>query len=66
MKSNARSSSEVNVFTIDCKDIILREYLIDDLDVFHSLTWQPEIYEYKNRERLVRSTFFVGEAMTAS
>lgn len=63
MKSNARSSSEVNVFTIDCKDIILREYLIDDLDVFHSLTWQPEIYEYLpgwNASREQREDWFIN------
>ncbi|WP_235550891.1 GNAT family N-acetyltransferase [Paenibacillus sp. Soil787] len=38
--------SEQNIFTIDCKDVYLREYIIDDLDQFHSLTWQPEIHEY--------------------
>ncbi|KQX46886.1 GNAT family N-acetyltransferase [Paenibacillus sp. Root444D2] len=38
--------SEQNIFTIDCKDVYLREYIIDDLDQFHSLTWQPEINEY--------------------
>lgn len=24
----------------------LREYILDDLDQFHSLTWQPEIHKY--------------------
>ncbi|WP_307601742.1 GNAT family N-acetyltransferase [Paenibacillus sp. V4I9] len=38
--------SEQNIFTIDCRDVYLREYIIDDLDQFHSLTWQPEIHEY--------------------
>ncbi|MCY9662767.1 hypothetical protein P5G65_25655 [Paenibacillus chondroitinus] len=38
--------SESNIFTIDCKDVYLREYTLDDLDQFHLLTWQPEIYEY--------------------
>lgn len=46
MSSNTHSTSEENVFKIDCKGIILREYIIDDLDEFHSLTWQPEIYEF--------------------
>lgn len=32
--------------SIDCKDIILREYQLGDLDKLHELTWQPEIYEY--------------------
>ncbi|TXK70845.1 GNAT family N-acetyltransferase [Paenibacillus sp. N3.4] len=40
------ATSEENIFTIDCKDIILREFIIDDLERFHSLTWQPEIHEY--------------------
>jgi len=34
------------VFTIDCRDVLLREFLVDDLDKFHALTWQPEIHEY--------------------
>jgi RimJ/RimL family protein N-acetyltransferase len=35
-----------NIFTIECKDVYLREYTLDDLNPFHSLTWQPEIHEY--------------------
>ncbi|MFC5701036.1 GNAT family N-acetyltransferase [Cohnella faecalis] len=31
---------------IDCRDVYLREYILDDLEKFHSLTWQPEIHEY--------------------
>ncbi len=46
MNSNTHSTSDENIFKIDCKDIILREYIIDDLDEFHSLTWQPEIHEF--------------------
>jgi RimJ/RimL family protein N-acetyltransferase len=34
------------IFIIDCKDVYLREYTPDDLEQFHSLTWQPEIHEY--------------------
>ncbi|MDQ0885886.1 RimJ/RimL family protein N-acetyltransferase [Paenibacillus sp. V4I9] len=41
-----KTLSEQNIFTIDCRDVYLREYIIDDLDQFHSLTWQPEIHEY--------------------
>lgn len=37
---------ETNLFTIECKDIILREYRYEDLDDIHTLTWQPEIYEF--------------------
>ncbi|MEK3916200.1 GNAT family N-acetyltransferase [Paenibacillus sp. FSL H7-0331] len=38
--------SDKNIFTIECKDVYLREYTLDDLNQFHSLTWQPEIHEY--------------------
>lgn len=41
-----RADSNNDVFTIECEDIILREYRIEDLDEFYALTWQPEIYEY--------------------
>ncbi|MGF7047841.1 RimJ/RimL family protein N-acetyltransferase [Paenibacillus sp. DS2015] len=46
MNSNTHSNSEEHIFKIDCTDIILREYIIDDLEEFHSLTWQPEIHEF--------------------
>ncbi|NIK75501.1 RimJ/RimL family protein N-acetyltransferase [Paenibacillus castaneae] len=46
MNTNTRSVSEQNMFSIDCKDVILREFIVTDLDKFHSLTWQPEIYEF--------------------
>ncbi|CAI6087331.1 GNAT family N-acetyltransferase [Cohnella sp. JJ-181] len=32
--------------TIECQDIILREYRIEDLDKLHEISWQPEIYQY--------------------
>ncbi|MBP1993023.1 GNAT family N-acetyltransferase [Paenibacillus eucommiae] len=35
-----------NVFTIECADIILREYRIEDLDEFYALTQQSEITEF--------------------
>lgn len=35
-----------NDFFIECEDIILTEYRAEDLDAIHSLTWQPEIYEF--------------------
>ncbi|WP_159887944.1 GNAT family N-acetyltransferase [Paenibacillus puerhi] len=46
MDTNTHSISEENTFTIDCKDVILREFIDTDLDTFHLLTWQPEVYEY--------------------
>lgn len=33
-------------FTIECEDIILREYRIEDLDELYNLTQQPEIMEF--------------------
>ncbi|WP_342415004.1 GNAT family N-acetyltransferase [Paenibacillus sp. FSL R10-2782] len=40
--------SEKNPYSlsIECKDIILREYQLEDLDQLQVLTWQPEIYEF--------------------
>ncbi|MSU02516.1 GNAT family N-acetyltransferase [Tissierella sp. DSM 105185] len=34
------------VFTIDCKDIVLREFRLEDLDELYNLTLQPEITDY--------------------
>ncbi|NOU98865.1 GNAT family N-acetyltransferase [Paenibacillus planticolens] len=46
MKKENQSASKDNDFTIECKDIILREYRVEDLDEFHELTWQPDISEF--------------------
>lgn len=46
MGNNSSSNSTENFFIIDCKDVMLREFIVSDLDQFHSLTWQPEIYEF--------------------
>ncbi|AIQ23067.1 GNAT family N-acetyltransferase [Paenibacillus sp. FSL H7-0737] len=35
-----------DLFTIECKDILLREFRVEDLDEFHALTTQPEIIEF--------------------
>lgn len=35
-----------DIFTIECKDILLREFIVEDLDEFHALTMQPEIIEF--------------------
>lgn len=43
---SANYAFEDKCFTVDCKDVYLREYILDDLKKFHSLTWQPEIHEY--------------------
>ncbi|NUU60710.1 GNAT family N-acetyltransferase [Paenibacillus agri] len=46
METHTHYHAEDNTFSIDCQDIILREYIVTDLDAFHSLTWQPEIHEF--------------------
>ncbi|APB70284.1 N-acetyltransferase [Paenibacillus polymyxa] len=40
--------SEKNPYSlsIECKDIILREYQLEDLNQLQVLTWQPEIYGF--------------------
>lgn len=43
--SNSQNISK-NLFTIECNDILLREYRAEDLDELHNLTWQPHFYEY--------------------
>lgn len=39
-------STKNHQITINCKDIILREYRMEDLDKLHEITWQPEVFEY--------------------
>ena len=34
------------VFTIECKDIVLREFRLEDLEELYALTLQPEITDY--------------------
>lgn len=46
MSCNIHPAGQEKAFTIDCKDVILREFIIADLGRFHSLTWQSEINEY--------------------
>lgn len=44
--SNTINLNNVNskkVFTIECKDIVLREFQLEDLDAIYNLTLQPEI-----------------------
>ncbi|WP_127531650.1 GNAT family N-acetyltransferase [Paenibacillus kobensis] len=35
-----------SIFTIECRDIILREYQVEDLDDLQNVTWQPHFYEF--------------------
>ncbi|SDW24278.1 GNAT family N-acetyltransferase [Paenibacillus sp. CF384] len=53
----------MNLFTIDCKDVLLREFIAEDLESFHALTWQPEIYEFLpgwNVPREQREDWFIN------
>jgi len=43
--SNSQDISK-NIFTIECRDIILREYQVEDLDELQNITWQPHFYEF--------------------
>nr|WP_260858140.1 GNAT family N-acetyltransferase [Bacillus sp. FJAT-22090] len=33
------------VFTIDCGEIVLREFRMEDADAIYELTSQPEVYK---------------------
>ncbi|CAM4023160.1 GNAT family N-acetyltransferase [Lederbergia lenta] len=35
-----------NVFTIDCGEVLLREFRIEDVDAIYELTSQPEVYTF--------------------
>lgn len=40
---HTKHTAKNDIFTIDCKDIVLREYLIEDVEALCALTRQPEI-----------------------
>nr|WP_308743428.1 hypothetical protein [uncultured Anaerocolumna sp.] len=44
--TNSYKQNSKNVFTIDCKDIMLREFQLEDLDAIYNITLQPEIKEF--------------------
>ena len=35
-----------NLFTIDCGEILLREFRVEDADAIYEITSQPEVYEF--------------------
>lgn len=43
---NDQDITSRKIFTIECKDIILREFQLEDLDEIYALTLQPEITEF--------------------
>lgn len=44
--SNSYNLNSKNVFTIECKDIVLREFQMEDLDAIYNITLQPEVKEF--------------------
>ncbi len=45
-KRNFNCISTENLFMIECEDIILREFRLEDVDELYGLTLQPEIIDY--------------------
>lgn len=35
-----------NLFTIDCGEILLREFSVEDVDAIYEITSQAEVYTY--------------------
>lgn len=44
--SENKITNAKEVFTIDCSDIVLREFRLEDLDELYNLTLQPEITDF--------------------
>jgi RimJ/RimL family protein N-acetyltransferase len=44
--TTANQTGAAGELVIECKDIILRTYRVEDLAAIFALTWQPEIYEF--------------------
>ncbi|WP_326514475.1 GNAT family N-acetyltransferase [Clostridium intestinale] len=44
--TNFDNENSANIFTINCKDIILREFQMEDLEDIYNITLQPEIAEF--------------------
>lgn len=44
--SESKITNSKNVFAINCKDIVLREFQLEDLDAIYNITLQPEIAEF--------------------
>lgn len=43
-----------NLFTIDCGEILLREFRLEDVDSIYEVTSQPEVYEFLPEWRSTR------------
>lgn len=46
MIKNLETTNKNDIFTIECKDIILREFRLEDLDELYNLTLQKEITDF--------------------
>jgi|GEM_PF-164052 len=44
--TNLNNSNLKNIFTIECMDIVLREFQMEDLDAIYNITLQPEVKEF--------------------
>ncbi|MFP3387291.1 GNAT family N-acetyltransferase [Brevibacillus sp. SIMBA_040] len=40
------STNAQRILTIECKDVILREFLVEDVDAIYNITQQPHIIEF--------------------
>lgn len=43
MNNQATNNSQDKPYTIECEDILLREYMMEDLDAIYEITHEPEI-----------------------
>ncbi|MGX1828423.1 GNAT family N-acetyltransferase [Paenibacillus taichungensis] len=41
-----KQTNQSDELIIECKDIYLREYRLEDLEKLQEITWQPEVYEF--------------------
>jgi RimJ/RimL family protein N-acetyltransferase len=46
MKQIMKQTDQSDELIIECKDIYLREYRLEDLEKLQEITWQPEVYEF--------------------
>ncbi|WP_051623484.1 GNAT family N-acetyltransferase [Clostridium hydrogeniformans] len=44
--TNLNNVNSKNIFTIECKDLVLREFQVEDLDAIYNITLQSEIKEF--------------------
>lgn len=47
-------------FMIECEDIVLREYMLEDLDAIYKITHEPEIRQYLRVGMCRRNSALIG------